>query len=131
MGSSHSRAHGEGKVGCMLALAAVIVAAALAFKLVPVYYADSNLADYAADVAGEAGLNEIPALEAKLRAKAQELQIPEALEQGAITIRTVGTKSAGSCTIVLDYTQTVDLYGIYPMVINTRKAITRQYMDLR
>jgi len=39
--------------------------------------------------------------------------------------------SAGSCTIVLDYSKTVDLYGVYPMVINTRKTITRKYADLR
>jgi hypothetical protein len=131
MAASHSRARGEGKVGCLLTLAVLMAAGALAYKVVPVYYADSNLADYASDVAGEAGLNEIPALQAKLRTKAQELEIPEALDEGAITIHTTGTRAAGSCTIVLDYTQTVDLYGIYPLVITTRKAITRQYMDLR
>lgn len=131
MGASHSRARGEGKVGCLLAIAAIMVVSALTFKLAPVYFADSNLADYAGDVASEAGLNEIPALEAKLRAKATELQIPEALDEGAITIRITGSRSAGSCTIVLDYKQTVDLYGIYPVVITTRKAITRQYRDLR
>jgi hypothetical protein len=118
-------------MGCLLSIAALLVAAALAYKLVPVYYADSNLADYAADVAGEAGLHPIPALEAMVRAKAEELQIPEALEEGAISIRTTGSPSKGACTIVLDYTQTVDLYGIYPMAITTRKAITRAYADLR
>ena len=128
MGSSHSRARGEGRMGCLLSIAALLVAAALAYKLVPVYYADSNLADYAAD---EAGLHPIPALEAMVRAKAEELQIPEALEEGAISIRTTGSPSKGACTIVLDYTQPVDLYGIYPMAITTRKAITRAYADLR
>jgi hypothetical protein len=118
-------------MGCLLSMAVLLVAAALAYKLVPVYYADSNLADYASELAGEAGLNPIPSLEARLRAKARELKIPEALAEGATSIRTTGTASAGSCTIVLDYTQTVDLYGIYPMVITTRKAITRQYLDLR
>jgi hypothetical protein len=128
---SHSRARGEGRLGCLLSVAAFLVAASLAYKLVPVYYADSNLADYASDVAGEAGLNPIPALEAKMRAKAEELKIPEALAEGAISIRTTGAASAGSCTIVLDYSKTVDLYGVYPMVINTRKTITRKYADLR
>jgi len=64
---SHSRARGEGKLGCLLSAAALLVVAALALKLVPVYYADSNLADYASEVAGEAGLNPIKTLEARLR----------------------------------------------------------------
>ena len=131
MGSTHRNARGEGKIGCVLSLLVLIAAVAAALKVVPVFYSNSGLADAAADVAGEAGLYPVPALVAKLRGKAQELDIPEALGEGAMTLATAGTKSAGTCTVTLNYTRAVDFYGMYSMTIATQKVISRPYMDAR
>jgi hypothetical protein len=131
MGSSRSSQRGEGKIGCILTLLVFVAAVAVALKLVPVYYANSNLSDYAGEVAGEAGLYPVPELEAKMRAKAGDLGIPEALADGAISITTRGTRSNGICSVTIDYSRTVDLYGAYPLVIATRKVVTRPYMDAR
>ncbi|MDR3671604.1 MAG: hypothetical protein P4L36_12215 [Holophaga sp.] len=129
--SSHSSQRGEGKIGCILTLLVFLAALALGLKVVPVYYANSNLQEYANDVAGEAGLYPLPELTAKMRAKASDLGIPEALADGAITISTTGSRSNGLCTITLDYARTVDLYGTYPLVVATKKVVSRPYMDAR
>jgi hypothetical protein len=113
----------------MMTLLVLLLFGALAFKLVPVYYGNSQLASYADDVAAQAGVDPLPVLQAKLRAKAKELDIPEALGEGAIGISASGTKDAGTCTVTLDYTRTVDLYGVYPLVIATRKLISSQYIN--
>jgi hypothetical protein len=131
MGSSQSSQRGEGKIGCILTLLVFVAAVAVGLKVVPVYYANSNLQEYAADVAGEAGLYGLPELQAKMRAKAGELGIPEAVADGAIVITTTGSRSNGICTITIDYSRTVDLYGAYPLVVATRKVVTRPYMDAR
>jgi len=131
MVSSRSGERGEGGAGCLLSLVGLILAGALGFKLVPVYYANSTLAEYAGDVAGEAALFPVAVLEAKVRARAQDLGIAEAEEAGAVTITTRGGHTNGFCTVVLDYSRTVDLYGAYPLTITTRKVIIRPYMDSR
>jgi hypothetical protein len=127
----HSRERGEGGIGCMLSLFAVLLLGALSYKLVPVFYSNSVLVSYANDVADQAGISPVPDLEKRLRAKAKDLDIPEALAEGAIGISTTGGKDSGTCTITLEYTRTVDLYGVYPMVIATKKVIAQQYIDAR
>jgi hypothetical protein len=126
-----TRERGEGQIGCIVTLVVLIAAGALAVKVMPVYYSDYNLQDFAGELATKAGIFPIPALELQIRDKARELEIPEAMAKGAITITTAGEKSAGSCTITLHYSRTVDLYGITPMVISTDKTFTRAYMDVR
>jgi len=131
MGSPHRNERGEGKIGCMLTLLVLIMAVAAALKLVPVFYSNSSLADAAGDIAGEAGLYPVPALVVKLRSKAAELNIPEALEDGAMTVATTGSKSAGTCTVTFNYTRAVDFYSFYSLNIETHKVVTRPYMDAR
>jgi len=126
-----TRERGEGQIGCIVTLVVLIAAGALAVKVMPVYYSDYNLQDFAGELATKAGIFPIPALELQIRDKARELEIPEAMAKGAITITTAGEKSVGSCTITLHYSRTVDLYGITPMVISTDKTFTRAYMDVR
>jgi hypothetical protein len=120
---------GEGKIGCILSLLVFIVAVALALKLVPVWYSNNNLREYAADLALTAGIRPVPTLDAQLRSKAKELDIPEALADGAMTIQTVGPSSDGLCTITLDYARVVDLYGVYPLTITTHESIVRHYVN--
>ena len=48
-----------------------------------------------------------------------------------MTISTTGTPQAGTCTIKLHYQRTVDLYGVYPLTVETRKVISKGYMDVR
>ena len=122
---------GEGKVGCVTSLLVLAIMVALAMKLVPVFYSDNGLANAAEDLGSRAGILSLPILEAQLRGKANDLEIPEALAKGAMTIRIQGDKQSGSCLITLHYTRRVDLYGIYTLPISTEKTITRPYMDAR
>jgi hypothetical protein len=128
---SRTRERGEGRIGCFLTLLVLAVGVAVALKVVPVYFSNSNLMDTAEEVAGQAALYPVPALADKLRAKAAELGIPEAGADGAISISTTGGKSAGTCTVVFDYTRTVDLYGFYSVNVATHKVVARPYLDAR
>jgi len=131
MGTVRSSEAGEGKIGCIFTLLILAAAVGVAMKLVPVYYSNSNLADTAGEVAGQAGLFTAPSLNERLRAKAAELGIPEAGAEGAMTVSVSGEKSSGTCTIKLNYTRVVDLYGVYSFPVETHSSITRQYMDAR
>jgi hypothetical protein len=131
MGASRSKERGEGRIGCFVSFLALALLVAVALKLVPVYYSNSGLVDSAEELAGQAALLTLPAMEAKLRAKAGELDIPEAMADGAIAISTTGDKFNGICTIVFDYSRPVDLYGAYTLTIATHKVVTRPYVDSR
>jgi hypothetical protein len=128
---SNDSERGEGKIGCILSLLALVLVVAVGVKLAPVFYGNSNLTEAAGEVAGEAALYPIPSLESKLRAKAVELDIPEAVADGAIAITTSGGKATGTCTVMINYTRAVDFYGFYSLAITTRKVVTRPYMDSR
>jgi hypothetical protein len=131
MGAQHSRERGEGKIGCILSLLVLAAGIALGVKIIPVYYTDNNLAEFAGDLAGQAGFKPPADLQTELRGRADSLGIPEALAEGAMTIRTVGDPAAGTCTVRLNYTRTIDLYGLYPLTIHTDKTISRVYRDYR
>ena len=131
MTSFHHRQRGEGKIGCISTLLIVAILAALAVKLVPVIYSDNGLANAAEDLGSRAGILALPALEAQLRGKATELEIPEALAKGAMTVQIRGDKQAGTCVITLRDTRKVDHYGIYTLPITTDKTVNRPYMDAR
>lgn len=122
---------GEGKIGCVVSLLVLIIVGALAFKIVPVLYANNSLVNAAEDLGSRAGVMSVATLEQQLRAKAAELEIPEALAKGGITFTILGDRSAGTCIIKLKYTQKLDLYGAYTLPISTDKTISRPYMDVR
>jgi hypothetical protein len=126
-----SRERGEGKIGCILSLLVLAGGIAVGLKVVPVLYSNNALEEYAADVATKASIFPVPALELQLRDKAKELEIPEALAEGAMTISASGTQQVGTCTVKLTYSRKVDLYGVYPLTFETRKVITKGYMDVR
>jgi hypothetical protein len=101
------------------------------YKLIPVYYANNNLQDFAGDLAGQAGFKPLPQVKAELRSKADALGILEATKDGAITVDLVGDANLGTCNIRLNYTQAVDLYGVYTLQVTTHKTISRTYRDVR
>ncbi len=131
MNPGNTRERGEGKAGCIVTLLVLIIGIAAGVKLFPVFYSNNSLAEYAGDLAGQAGLKPEPLLVSMLRAKAQALEIPEALDESAMTINVHGDSQSGICTINLNYSRTVDLYGVYPLTIDTHKTITRNFVDAR
>ena len=122
---------GEGKIGCVVSLLVLIIVGAVALKIVPVLYANNSLVNAAEDLGSRAGIMPVATLEQQLRAKAAELEIPEALVKGGITFTILGDHNAGTCIVKLKYTQKLDLYGAYTLPITTDKTISRPYMDVR
>jgi len=121
---------GEGKIGCIASLLVLILGIGIAAKLLPVYYSNSNFTDAAGEIATRAGVLSIPELKLQLRDKAKELNIPEALAEGAIAITASG-QTTGVCTIKLKYSRTVDLYGVYTLTLDSHKTIIKSYIDAR
>ena len=62
-----SRERGEGKIGCILSLLVLIAGIAVGLKVIPVYYSDNALAEFATELATKAGIFPVPALELQLR----------------------------------------------------------------
>ena len=131
MRTTRPRERGEGQIGCVLTLGVLVLVAAVLYKIVPVYYANSSLADTANDLSSKAGILSVPALEQQLKSKAKELEIPEALAPGAIKVTVAGDKAAGNCTIHLKYTRKVDIFGAYEYPVDFDKSVMNPYMDVR
>jgi hypothetical protein len=131
MNTQRTRERGEGKIGCILTLAVLIAAGCVAFKVVPVLWANNGLVTAAEDLGSRAGLMPAPALEQQLRAKAAELEIPEALAKGAINFKILGDSHAGTCIVELHYVSKVDLFGVYTLKVPVDKSLVRPYMDAR
>jgi len=127
--TSRSQA-GEGKIGCLVALVVLIILGGIAYKVGPAYMHKNDMEDAASDLASRAGLMSAEAITKQLKAKATELDIPEALQPGAIQVRTSGAKE-GTCTITLRFTQKIDLFGITTVDLDTDKSISKPYMDAR
>ena len=132
------RERGEGQIGCVVTLGVLLLVTAVLYKIVPVFYANSNLADTANDLSSKAGILAAATLELQLKAKAKELEIPEALAPGAIKVSLAGDKNSlagdknsGTCSIHLHYTRKVDLYGAYVYPVDFDKIVMNPYMDVR
>jgi len=122
---------GEGKIGCFISLLVLLLAAAVAFKIVPVMFADSSLVSTAEDLGSRAGVLSVGSLEQQLRAKAVELEIPEALPKGAMSFTVMGDRSSGTCVVRLNFKRKIDFYGMYTFDLDVDKTISRPYMDAR
>ncbi|WP_005035905.1 hypothetical protein [Holophaga foetida] len=121
---------GEGKLGCIISLAVLVVLGGIAYKLGPAYMHKNTMEDTASDLASRAGIMSVEAITKQLRAKATELEIQEALAPGAIQVRTTGGKE-GTCTVTLRFTQKIDLYGVTTVDFATDKTVSKPYMDAR
>ena len=122
---------GDGKIGCIISLLLLIAACGVGFKVAPVLYSNDNLFTAAEQIASRAAIQPLAELEALLKAKAMELEIPEALPKGAITWTLEGSKSEGTCTVEIRYVRKVDLFGVYTLPITTDKTIKQPYVDVR
>jgi hypothetical protein len=131
MNSSRIHERGEGKIGCILTLLVLIALGCVAAKVVPVFFANNGLITAAEDLGSRAGILPAATLQAQLRAKAAELEIPEALAKGAMTVKVQGDSQSGNCTIELHFSRKVDLWGIYTLNIPVDKTLNRPYMDAR
>ena len=122
---------GEGKIGCVVTLAVLVLCIAVGSKVLPVYYADNTLTEAAEDICAKAGILSGATVEAQLRTKAKDLEIPEALAKGALTVSTTGDKQSGSCTVKLKFTRKVDIFGAYTLPVEVDKVIMKPYLDAR
>ena len=96
MNSNRIRQRGEGKAGCILTLLVFIAAVLAAIKIVPVYWNDNQLKDYADDACMRAMNGTAEALRKDIQKKAADLEIEEALASGAIKVTKSGDRS-GNC----------------------------------
>lgn len=131
MTSLRTPERGEGKIGCFISLLVLLLAGGVAFKLIPVFFSNGSLVNTAEDLGSRAALMPVSAMEQQIRSRAAELEIPEAMAKGAITISLMGDQHSGTCNITLRYTRKIDLYGFYTFDLPTDKTVSRPYMDAR
>ncbi len=121
------RQRGEGKTGCIVSLAILIVVGAAGYKAFPVYYSDRQLLDEVKDLGPKAsGLANAEAVESIIRNKARELEIPE-VTRDVSAVRVILVPSTqdlpGKCTIKLRYKRPVDFYGVYQYTFVTDETV--------
>lgn len=131
MTSRRRSQRGEGKLGCIISLLVMAILVAVGIKVLPVLFADNSLFSTAEDLGSRAGLMSSAAIEQQLRAKAAELEIPEALPKGAMTITVMGDKQSGTCVIRLNFTRKIDFYGFYTYPLEIDRTFNRPFMDVR
>ncbi len=122
--SLHSQ-RGEGKLGCIVMLLLFALGGAIAVKVGPVYYSNMELKDKADLVASMGSRVPGEQVDAELRAKAKELEIPEALKPGAIQVTKTSNGETGNCRIRLRYTRKIDFWGFYTLSIKTEETIDK------
>ena len=121
---------GEGKTGCIVTLLVLGLLGAVAYKVIPVYYGNSELIDACDFIASDAGKRPLENIDREIRAKAKELGVFEALtDKNAIRITKTGGENGGTCTIVLRYKRTIDFYGVYTWTLETDKRITKPIFE--
>jgi hypothetical protein len=117
---------GEGKLGCIVSMVVLAVLGAAAYKAVPVYYGDSELVDACDFIASAAARKPIEAIEREVKEKARELGVTELLaDKKALRVSKTSSGDAGTCTIQLRYTRTIDFYGAYTWRRKIEKQITK------
>ncbi len=131
MSRTLSSQRGEGKIGCVVSLLVLIILGAVGFKVVPVLFTNHEFVKASEEIAGRAAVLTQQNIELQIREKAQDLGIHEALEAGAIEVSRTGGTGNGICTVRLNYTRKVDLFGVTSFEIKTEKEKVTPYMDVR
>lgn len=128
--SQRIRERGEGKVGCIVSLAVLVITGAVGLKVVPVFYSNNALKDAALRKAEAAGGRELEAVTKEIISEARNLEIAEATRPGAITVsKRGGGADGGTITVNLRYTRSVDLFGVYTWPIETNEKIERPIFE--
>lgn len=122
---------GEGQVGCLVMAVLIVLAGMVTYKLLPPYMAYNNMTDTAKDVGTGAGTRTPDEMMKRLREKAVAQEIPELLEEGAMTLVKQGDNLQGIVTINMHYTREVDLYGVTKIKLKFNKQVVTPYMDAR
>lgn len=134
-----TRQAGEGKVGCFVSLTLLILLVGVGIKALPVYYSNNEFVKACRDDIGPKASNASNTMApdlladnitAMIRAKAKELEIPEALKPGAIavTVQQAGSDTPGNVHMVLRYKRTVDFYGVTTYDWETDEAVDSTLM---
>ena len=130
IGQKHHARLGGVKVNFLITLVVVACLGLLALKIVPVYYSNNKLVEAAGELALRGRLSEETIRELILE-KARERGIPEALEPGAVRVSKVDQSSTdGVCTVRINYTREIDLFGVATIKLPTDKEIAKAYLIL-
>jgi hypothetical protein len=124
--SFRTRQAGEGKVGCFITLVVLIVGIAVGIKAIPVYYSNNEFVKACSDdIAPNASRASEDQVLERVRSKAKELDIPEALQPGAIRVSVVPSSgdNPGNVHIGLKYGRTVDFYGVCSYTFQTDESV--------
>ncbi|HOD33390.1 MAG: hypothetical protein BWY56_00911 [Acidobacteria bacterium ADurb.Bin340] len=125
-----SSQRGEGKIGCIVSLLVLVVLGAVAFKVVPVVFSNQEFVRSAEEIAGRAATLSQDNITLQIQKRAQDLEIMEALEPGAVTVVKSGG-GQGTCRLSLNYVRKVDLFGITTIDIKTNKEKAIPFADYR
>lgn len=97
------RERGEGKIGCVLWTLALILAAMVAWKMVPVKIASAQMHDFMEDQAKFAANTPPDEIKRRILVQAKDLELP--ITEKQVVVQRVGDSIRMSCT----YTVPVDL----------------------
>lgn len=122
---------GEGQVGCLVMLVVLLVLGMVTYKILPPYMSYNNMADAAKEVGSGGGTKTPEEMMKRLRERAVAQEVPELLEEGAMTLVKQGDNLQGSVTITLRYTREVDLYGVTKFKLKFDKQVVTPYLDAR
>jgi hypothetical protein len=127
MSSQRSRQRGEGKIGCIISLLVFLLLGAVAFKIVPFWWSMDQLASTADELASRAGMLNQETVLSQMKAKARDLELPEALAPGAMSVAMTGGGTDGTCTITIRFSRDIDFYGITKYKWGMDKRITKPW----
>ena len=116
------------KIGCMFSLVILVMIAALAIKILPVYHSNSKFIDAVEDIASRAEKIDQETIAAQIAEKAKEYNIPEARVAGAVKVSRTIINENGMCTVRINYAREIDLYGILIIKLPTDKNIAKPFM---
>ena len=105
-----------------------------AAKIFPVYHSNEKFIAAVEDVAGRASQMTEETLAALILEKARDLKIPEAQAPGAVSvvriIRPDGPSRGGMCTVRVNYSRNVDIFGITSISMKTDREIAKPFLLL-
>ena len=127
MTSTRSGQKGEGKIGCIVSLVVFLVLGAVAYKIVPYWWAVDQVVNTADELASRAGTLNADTITSQMKAKASDQEITEALKPGAIHVSISGSGENGMCTITLKFTRVIDMYGVTKVTWTTDKRISKPW----